>query len=853
MGDTVMPLSWREVIDNDEYKALTVSEQAKLKVNYFNELVSPSIEASNIGNARNEFFNFTKQLEIEKEKPSFIKEVIGKSLLKLPQRVAGMALGAMNTPLAFIWGSQTAREQDPKEFNKMPTWKQALVSTGAGLESAYRSAFKEGDWGTLYGDYYKSVKGKTIEEDLPESLKWVAPTIEFLANIVTDPLVVGSTARQLLKFKLPKNWVGKIPKSVERDLNQIAKLEQSEIRELQNRMTDIFKGRTGYMKKWQDTVAFTEQQYKIKQGQVIEQRMKIGEPLLRDKPFIPGEQMTAPRQAMVGQPKREFAEVIPREEVALTRELRTTPKFGKKGVSPQAIAGREKANVFRTKHGLEPLGEVPTAELQTERTRKAVKEVEAFRKAKGLPPLTKTTTVKATGGAILGIEEDKDGNISYNPKKGLAGVGLALGGKRVFSYAKNKKALATLKNNPAWAKVVSGIGKENKIFSLPGIIANMNVKLFDRFGKLKQHSTKAYEAARVHNSYKDQAMLKFRVLKDAFKDVKKDDFTITSYIKAHRDVTRLERGIKSPVGEGYTPLTLDDVRQSIKEIETNWVAKGKDIDDLRGALDSWNQWTHDYILSEAWESGIISKAQYDDIVKNNKFYATYDVLKYLPENIHDIPMLPSKEYYSMINQDVIHKMKGTEKLIDDPIEATIRKFTNAQSTFARNKVASIFVEDPNVQKIIKPIAMSKKEFGIMKNQGLDPVMNGSWNKKEFGTINRFKEGNVERYMVPIEIAEAMKQLTPYQAPRVVQAYNAIFRAAATTLRIPFMIRNMFRDAFMAYISSPVYKTRDIAGKFQKDWMKGAWEATKFEFLGKPSLVEDYVKSGGGFGYVGAEA
>jgi hypothetical protein len=350
----------------------------------------------------------------------------------------------------------------------------------------------------------------------------------------------------------------------------------------------------------------------------------------------------------------------------------------------------------------------------------------------------------------------------------------------------------------------------------------------------------------VFNTYKDQAMLKFQELKNGLTGVKDDDALFTGYIKAHRDLTRAERGIPNPKG-----VTEDDALMAIMEAEDWWVKQGKELETLRAARDNWNNWTHDNILFPLWEGGLISEALYDDVIKNNKWYATYNILERMPEDMHKIP-LSSREYFSVSKQDIVKPMTGTQKLIDDPIEATIRKFTDAEATIARNKVANMLIEEESVQEFLRPVAQSKKQFAILEKMGFDPVVDGSWSK-EFDTISRFKNGRVEKYLFPKEIAESMKQLTPWQAPRVIQGYNKIFRASATTLRIPFMISNAARDAFMAYISSPVYRVRDILGPFQKDWAKGAYEGFKHEFLGKSNLVDEYLRAGGPYANPGAEA
>lgn len=724
---------------------------------------------------------FDEDLISSEEKSASWLAALGKGTWGLAKRTAGVGIGIANAPLAAVWGSQaTAVEY------KGPQWKRELVGLKGGLESAWRSITKKGDWGTLYGDYYKTVKGKTIEEDLPENLKWAAPALETLANIVSDPLISFGEAGRIAQLRVPKGFIGKMPKRMVDDLNRLEKLEIAEKTDLQKRLVDTLHRREDYMTWWEyEGIPEIMRRSEAEKAAVVKSRAQ--------RPFQTAEELGVKK--------------VPKEVPEITKRIKAKP--------------------------------IPEPSITLTKGERLAK-IEAFRKKKGLPPLK----VRAAGGAFLGIEEDEEGNISYSASKALAGTLLFGAGLKGINTRNVKKFAQTLTKNPAWAKVHGMIGKEKRSFELAGLWSKINPKLFDRFAPIREKSQRAYEATRTFSAYKDESTIKFNELRPGFNKVRDQEALMSDYIDAHRAQTRAARGLKNP-----NEVTLKDANQAIREIESHYAAQGGNIKDLREARDSFKKWTHDYILKESLDSGLISKAAYDDIVKNNKWYATFDVLDRMPENLHDIPALPSSEYFSVANQDIIKKMVGTKKLIADPIEATVRKFTQAQATFARNKVASTLVDDPAMKPFLRSVAMSKKEFGIMKNKGLNPIMDGAWSKKEFGTINRFKDGKVERYLVPIEIAESMKQLTPFQAPRVLKALGNIFRKAATSLYLPFTISNAMRDAFMAYTSSPVYKIAGI-GKFAKDWTKGFWEGAKHEFLGSSDLAKTYIKSGGGFGYVG---
>jgi len=818
-----MPLRWSQVIEKNEYKTLSEEEKEKARDQYFKQVVLPVLPETEIDRVKTEFFNYAKQADIRKQEPSYFSKVVDAA-----SRTAGIGLGIVNSPLAFVWGSQVAQHESPEEYNKMSGWKQALVSTGSGFMSAWESISKKGKWGTLYGDYYETVRGKTIEQDLPDNLKWSAPTLEFMANLVSDPLVPFGEASRIASLRVPKEFIKDVPKQVSRDLMAFEKLEAGEKKILQQKLVEGIQNRADYIKWWEDRVK-----------EMDDAAARIGSPLMKPGERIASD-LTAPRQAMAGQPKREFARKVERVKPELSKifdELKITGK-------PKLSSAE--------------LEEMPLETIRETRTGETLAKINEFRTSKGLEPVSRdvvgvykskkkfdSNMTRATAGAVLGIEEDEDGNLRYNVAKGMAGAfGVAAGMKIVPKRATSKftEVMATF---PSWEKVHGMIGKQSRSFTLAGLWSNFKRTAFDRFVPLIERGLmKAYEAARTLFSYKDQAALKLDELKNAFAPVRNDDVIMSDYVDAHRAYTRAQIGLKNPNG-----VSLADARNAIKEIEVYYESIGKNVEDLRTAMQSFQQWTNKYILKEALDGGFLSQAGYDDIVKNNKWYATFDVLDHLPPDIHRIPSLPTSEYFSVSNQDIIKKMIGTEKLIGDPIEATVKKFTSAQAAFAKNRVASALIDDPVAKEFLRPVAGSPKELLIMKNNGLNPVMKGAWNEKDFGTINRFKEGRVERYIAPIEIAESMKQLSPAQVPRVVSALNDLFRKSATTVYLPFTISNAMRDALMAYTTAPVYKAKD-APKFLKDWTKGFWEGMKHEFAGKSDIAKEYINAGGGFGFSG---
>lgn len=784
---------------------------------------------------------------VEEETPSSWVGDYARNVMSSTSRAGGIALGLMNAPLAMGWGSINAKNVNPEEFNKLPFWKQELYSWRKGAESAWKSVSEKGEFGTLYGEYFKGTTGQTIDESLPEGLKWAAPTIEALANIVSDPMVPAVLAKQIAALRMTpglKDFQKTMPPGLVKELEAFDKLQSSEKAVIQQRLMKVLNERKEYMKWWQDELAAKEALESTRGGPLLK-------PGGRAAPDL-----TAPRSAMAGQPKVGVAAL---QEVAVPPPKRFTflSELAEKRPKPSISKfKREKAvadfNKGRAEAGLEPIKLESVEAAAKIRAENKLNAINKFRVEKGLEPimtknLKKATGMKSIGGMVFGLEEDEEGNLSYNVKKGLLGAAAGAAGVSLISSGSSKRLINTLAKNPAWAKVAGSIGTEGRSFELAGILPRINKEVFNRFAPLKKASPETYDAAVKFSAYKDQAWLKFSQLKNVFKATRKDEATITHYITAHRDLTRAERGIPNPSG-----VTLNDAKNAISEIEANYVSLGKDPQILKDTLVGFQKWTHDNILKPSLDSGIISQNSYDEIIRNNEWYATFKIIDDLPADMNKLPSGITGEYFSLSNQDIIKSMKGMKAStqIIDPIQSTVKKFTEAQAVFARNKVASTLIDDPEFSKnFARPIATSIKDLTVMRKAGQNPVLKGHWSKSEFDTINRFKDGVVERWLVPKGISDTMKQLTPWQAPKAVQGLNAVFRKSATTLYTPFTISNMQRDALMAYNTAPVYNAASPA-KFAGDWARGFWQGAKHEFFGKSDIAKEYINQGGSFGYVG---
>jgi len=818
-----MDTPWLNVYKSKEYQSLPLDEQVQAKLQYFSDVVAPEIDSSEITEARRQFIIYTNDLD--RPKPGILSDIgAGAS------RLAGGVLGTANAPLAFIQGMQNAPyvEGSPEEWNKLPWYKKPLVMLGGGFESAYRSATKEGDFGEQYDSYYKAKTGNTLEQDFGKGANYLRLALDLTRDPMFGPLIavdmakqgirtVGAFANYIRRGTVPmgtKEMIA-VPKGMLSDINNLEKLDLAEKQALQQQVIDLIKKR-GIDQNFVAEAGALDAQKALPPGQGFElvSKKPIVEPLPEAKVVPAPKEIVEPGATSGGKQPWEMT----KEEFRKTWD---TPEFRKE---------------FPDYKGQQDHGALVAEAVDTGKP--VPPEV-----LKDYPELAKGGLAMHGVGAVAGVDVDEDGNLTYDFAKGAGGTILGAGALKLAPFLKKSVAAQKLfAKNPGWGKVHDMIGKDKSSFTLMGLWNGFMKVGIDRFHPIKDLSPATYDKAIKFQSYKDVASIKIKDLEKVFEPFgKKDEVLVTDYILAKRALNRAENGIQNPNNVGVA-----DAQKAIAEMETHYASQGGDVAKLKTASAGFHNWTQKNILKEALDNGFISQEAFDKIRANNQFYATFDVLDHLPEDINKLPQMPSGEYFSQANQAIIKAMKGTEKAIADPLEATVRKFVSAQAAFARNRVASLFIDDPATSQIVRPFAQNAKEFQIMTAQGKNPV---TAVPKDWDTINRFKDGFVEKYVAPKEYTEAMKQMTPWEAPQVVQALNSIFRSSATTLYLPFTIGNAFRDAFMAFVTSPAYRGKE-AIKFPVDWTKGLYEGLKYEFANKSPVVEGYLKSGGGFGWSG---
>ena len=108
-------LSWKDVEAKKEYQDLIPENKAAAKQQYFDMIVAPQIPEAQQGMIRQQFIDYTKRLENERQRPGFTRQMFADSL-KIGKRGAGIAVGAFAAIPAFGLGGMTERYLDKEKF-----------------------------------------------------------------------------------------------------------------------------------------------------------------------------------------------------------------------------------------------------------------------------------------------------------------------------------------------------------------------------------------------------------------------------------------------------------------------------------------------------------------------------------------------------------------------------------------------------------------------------------------------------------------------------------------------------------------------------------------------------------------
>ncbi|KJU86161.1 hypothetical protein MBAV_001646 [Candidatus Magnetobacterium bavaricum] len=303
-------------------------------------------------------------------------------------------------------------------------------------------------------------------------------------------------------------------------------------------------------------------------------------------------------------------------------------------------------------------------------------------------------------------------------------------------------------------------------------------------------------------------------LKDIIEPVKDPDTyrKFTAYLIAKRAVDLKTRGITSGI-------TDTDAQAVVAKYDTQFSKIADELYDFQ-----------DRVLTQYKDAGMLSQDMYDRFKALNKNYVPYFRVMET-----DTAMSAGK---GLEAYQATKRIKGSERVIIDPIESVIKNTTMLTALAEKNKIGQALVNLHDNGIIDLPQHTGARFIEKFKlpmhaeNVRLDEMMAALENVPEFkdlldnGVITRadlkesatifrssfvnkpdviqvFNDGKAEYYKVPIDVGRAWKSLDVEQVGMVVKwlgKASATLRIGATTTP-EFFARNTIRDVMSVFVTS----------------------------------------------------
>ena len=230
------------------------------------------------------------------------------------------------------------------------------------------------------------------------------------------------------------------------------------------------------------------------------------------------------------------------------------------------------------------------------------------------------------------------------------------------------------------------------------------------------------------------------------------------------------------------------------------------------------------MLERLFKSGIIDEASFNNIRKNNQFYAPMEAVEHIADNLEKGRFGGGS--YNVASQDVIRGIGSYTGDVADPIEALVRKIPKIMALTEKNDA-------------IKSLVNLRQQEAYKE---LITPLKGNFLPKGMGTINLFENGKNVRYAVPEVIEGAIKNLDAETANILVSLGSIqakMLRAGATGLNIGFIPVNIVRDVQDALTTELTEKGAKAMFQFLASYPKAIFEAAR-----KGPLWQEWAKSGG---------
>jgi len=304
-----------------------------------------------------------------------------------------------------------------------------------------------------------------------------------------------------------------------------------------------------------------------------------------------------------------------------------------------------------------------------------------------------------------------------------------------------------------------------------------------------------------------------------------DDFN--TYLALKRSEDRL---LTDPELRKVGSYTLDDIKQALGHMETKL---GPELANKFTESASKYQTLMDDMLKTQVDSGRISKAAYDAIKQENKFYAPFAVMKYVDEG----GGLGGSNIAT--TEQIIKAIKGIQ---DDTFELKDLLQTSAEKIYKAN----ILAEKNKAMLALADVAKLDKENKFFK---IVPL--GSKPKAGNSVVSFFENGVEKMIELPEDVAKSINGMSASEADIASSVLNAAYkpmRLGATGANLAFSLVNLLTDSMSTALISKygINSVKDMV-KFPLQFLDSLATsfAGNFKVSGGKFLEEynDFLKSG----------
>lgn len=275
---------------------------------------------------------------------------------------------------------------------------------------------------------------------------------------------------------------------------------------------------------------------------------------------------------------------------------------------------------------------------------------------------------------------------------------------------------------------------------------------------------------------------------------------LRSAMVAMRDIELANRKIKGSPLQKEAPKILEELR--MKYGDDGMKKLGDSLKELYAYQDKIAK---QYLVDKE----IMSQESYNKMRMDNNFYVPF---KRVTDEVDTFLGIPVKKGAGSVgSQNVIYKIKGSNKEIVDPIQSIVENTYKMVSLGKRQEIAQTIA---GLSKELPELVYKTNKTG-MKD-----------------TISVFENGKKVNYVVPPEVAEAargMGEESLVTLVKILKIPTDLFRTMTTGINPEFLLPNVSRD-----VQSAIFNT----GVNPLKWVAGLAHYAK-----KDAVFQDFLKSG----------